>query len=36
VLRLVRRRAVGVAPGAPTAWVDRPPDARRGDLRRQF
>lgn len=34
--RLAGRRALGVRPDAPTAWVDRPPDARRSDLRRQF
>ena len=34
--RLAGRRALGVPPSAPTAWVDRPPGARRSDLRRQF
>jgi hypothetical protein len=34
--RLAGRRALGVPPGAGTAWVDRPPGARRSDLRRQF
>jgi hypothetical protein len=34
--RLARRRALGVPDDAPTAWVDRPPGARRSDLRRQF
>ncbi len=36
LMRLAGRRALGVPRGAPTAWVDRPPGARRGDLRRQF
>ena len=36
VARLAGRRALGVRPDAPTAWVERPPDARRSDLRRQF
>jgi hypothetical protein len=35
-MRLFGRRAIGVPPGAPTAWVDRPPGERRGDMRRQF
>lgn len=34
--RAAGRRPFGVRPGAPTAWVDRPPGARRSDLRRQF
>ncbi|MGZ8411545.1 MAG: SxtJ family membrane protein [Gemmatirosa sp.] len=36
VARLAGRRAMGVPRDATTAWVDRPPDARRSDLRRQF
>jgi dihydrodipicolinate synthase/N-acetylneuraminate lyase len=36
VARLAGRRALGVPRDAATAWVDRPPDARRSDLRRQF
>jgi hypothetical protein len=36
VLRLAGRRVLGVRADAATAWVDRPPDARRSDLRRQF
>ena len=36
VTRLLRWRTFGVPHGAPTAWVERPPDARRSDLRRQF
>jgi hypothetical protein len=34
--RLAGRGTLGAARGAPSAWVDRPPGARRGDLRRQF
>lgn len=36
VMRAFGRRPLGVRHGAGTAWVDRPPGARRGDLRRQF
>lgn len=36
LLRALRRRPLGPPPRAATAWVDRPPGARRGDLRRQF
>ena len=36
VRRLGGRHPLGVAAGAPTAWVDRPADARRSDLHRQF
>ncbi|HZF67158.1 MAG TPA: SxtJ family membrane protein [Gemmatirosa sp.] len=36
VMRLAGRRAIGVPKGAATAWVERPPDSRRSDLRRQF
>jgi hypothetical protein len=36
VTRLLRWRSFGVPRDAATAWVDRPPDARRSDLRRQF
>lgn len=36
VTRLAGRRALGVPRDAATAWVDRPPGARRSDLRRQF
>ena len=38
-LALVRRlggHQLGVAPGARSGWVDRPAEARRSDLRRQF
>ena len=34
--RLLGWRTFGVPRGAATAWVDRAPDARRSDLRRQF
>jgi hypothetical protein len=36
VTRLLGWRTFGVPRDAATAWVDRPPDARRSDLRRQF
>ena len=36
VTRLLGWRTFGVPRGAATAWVDRPVDGRRSDLRRQF
>jgi hypothetical protein len=36
VMRLAGRRGLGVPKGAATAWVERPPESRRSDLRRQF
>ena len=36
VTRLMGWRTFGVPRDAATAWVDRPADARRSDLRRQF
>jgi hypothetical protein len=36
VARLAGRRALGAPRDGASAWVDRPPDARRSDLRRQF
>ena len=36
VTRVLRWRTFGVPRDAATAWVDRAPDARRSDLRRQF
>ena len=36
VMRLAGRRALGGPKGAGTYWHERPPTARRSDLRRQF
>jgi hypothetical protein len=36
VMRAFGRRPLGARRPGATAWVDRPPGARRGDLRRQF
>ena len=36
VLRLLGRRPLPPPPAGATAWVDRPPGARRGDMHRQF
>lgn len=36
VRRLLGRGTLGVPREAPTGWVRRPPEARRGDMRRQF
>jgi hypothetical protein len=36
VMRLLGRRALGGAKGSGSYWVERPPGARRSDLRRQF
>jgi dihydrodipicolinate synthase/N-acetylneuraminate lyase len=35
-MRLAGRRGFGRRPGAASYWVERPPDRRRSDLRRQF
>jgi hypothetical protein len=36
VMRLFGRRVLARPRGAPTYWIDRPAEARRSDLRRQF